>query len=121
LSLQDVTHQKNVDFQKAELLKNEKSARAAAERAVRDRDEFLSIASHELKTPLTTVLLQLQATLRKISTQSLADFSGRDLLDSLQIAEKQSQSLSTLIKDLLNVSLSASGRLTLTPERVNLS
>lgn len=120
-SWQDITQQKTADFQKSEILKNEKDARAMAEKAVRDRDEFLSIASHELKTPLTTVLLQLQGTLRKILTQSLADFSGKDLLDSLQIAEKQSLSLSTLIKDLLNVSLASTGRLTLNKEVVNLT
>jgi signal transduction histidine kinase len=59
--------------------------------------------------------------LRKISTQSLADFSGAELMDSLQIAEKQSQSLATLIKDLLNVSLASTGRLTLNKETVNLA
>lgn len=120
-SIQDITFQKNIDFQKTQLLENEKAARALAEKAIRDRDEFLSIASHELKTPLTTVLLQIQATLRKISTQSLSDFSGAELLHSLQIAEKQSQSLSGLIKDLLNVSLASTGRLSLNLERVNLA
>lgn len=120
-SLQDVTTQKTLDQQKTDLFEAEKNARAIAEKAIRDRDEFLSIASHELKTPLTTVLLQLQATLRKISTQSLADFSGGELLNSLQIAEKQSQSLSTLIKDLLNVSIASTGRITLNKEKVNLS
>ncbi len=120
-SWQDITFQKTADIQQSELLKKEREARTMAEKAVRDRDEFLSIASHELKTPLTTVLLQLQATLRKISTQSLSDFSGRDLLDSLQIAEKQSLSLSNLIKDLLNVSIASTGRLTLTKEKVNLT
>lgn len=120
-SVQDITTQKDTDTQRAILLEKEKNAREIAEKAVRDRDEFLSIASHELKTPLTTIVLQLQATLRKILTQSLADFSGKDLVGSLQIAEKQSQSLSTLIKDLLNVSLASSGRLTLNKEAVNLA
>jgi PAS domain S-box-containing protein len=120
-TLQDITSQRNIDQQKADLLQKEQNARELAERAIKDRDEFLSIASHELKTPLTTVLLQIQATLRKISTQSLADFSGNDLLNSLQIAEKQSQNLSRLIKDLLNVSLASTGRLTLNREKVNLT
>ncbi len=120
-SIQDVTTQKSIDREKVEIIENEKVARSMAEKAIRNRDEFLSIASHELKTPLTTVLLQLQATLRKISTQSLADFSGADLLNSLKIAEKQSQSLATLIKDLLNVSLASTGKITLNKEKVNLS
>jgi signal transduction histidine kinase len=35
----------------------EESARRQAERAVKSRDEFLTIASHELKTPLTSLKL----------------------------------------------------------------
>lgn len=120
-SVQDITFQKELDREKIEIINEEKKARSLAEKAVQDRDEFLSIASHELKTPLTTVLLQLQTTLRRISTQSLADFSGEDLLKSLQIAEKQSQRLSTLIIDLLNVSVASSGRITLNSEKVNLN
>ncbi len=121
LVLQDVTLEKDTDFQKSELLKQEMDARSVAEKAVQDRDEFLSIASHELKTPLTSVILLLQSTLRKIMTQSLADFSGNDLLNSLKIVERQSQTLSRLIKDLLNVSLASTGRLSLNKETVNLS
>lgn len=120
-SFQDITRQKELDQQRFGSLKREKEARAVAEAAVKARDEFLSIASHELKTPLTTVLLQLQNTLRRILTQSLADFSGEDLVKSLKIAEQQSQRLSILIKDLLNVSLVSTGKLQLEKERVDLS
>ena len=42
-------------------------------------------------------------------------------MNSLSLAEKQSQSLSSLVKDLLNVSMISSGRLTLNKEKVNLS
>jgi PAS domain S-box-containing protein len=120
-SIQDITFQKELDREKVEIISEEIKARNLAERAVRDRDEFLSIASHELKTPLTTVLLQLQSTLRRISSQSLADFSGAQLLKSLQIAEVQSKTLGTYIKDLLNVSLASTGRITLNKETMNLS
>ena len=111
--LQNISHQKYQEDMKARILTIEKKARETAEKAVRTRDEFLSIASHELKTPLTTILLQLQGTLRRILTQSLADFSGQKLVSSLKIAEQQSQRLSLMIKDLLNVSLITTGRITL--------
>lgn len=121
VSLWDITKRKELDKKRIDSLKKEKEARSVAEAAVKARDEFLSIASHELKTPLTTVLLQLQNTLRRILTQSLASFSGEDLVKSLKIAEQQSQRLSTLIKDLLNVSLVSTGRLQLAREKVDLS
>src|SRR3989338_10930519 len=95
-SFQDITEQKKHDEERLEIIKSEKSARNVAERAVRARDEFLSIASHELKTPLTTILLQLQATLRRIMTQSLVRFSGEKLAKSLTIAEQQSHRFETL-------------------------
>lgn len=120
-SLEDITSQKNIDYQKSAMIQQESQARNVAENAVRQRDEFLSIASHELKTPLTSIILQLQSTLKKLSTQSLVDFSGADLLNSMQIAEKQSQRLSTLIKDLLNVSIASTGRISINKEKVKLS
>ncbi|MBI4130247.1 PAS domain-containing sensor histidine kinase [Candidatus Roizmanbacteria bacterium] len=120
-SFQDISKQKQLDTQQAEILEREKKARAIAEKAVRDRDEFLSIASHELKTPLSTIVLQLQATLRRILTQSLASFSGEKLVKSLTIAEEQSHRLTTLIRDLLNFSLITTGRIDLTYEPGDLS
>lgn len=115
-SLTDISVRKQLDEQRQRILEREKKARTEAEEAVKTRDEFLSVASHELKTPLTSILLQLQSTLRRILTQSLANFSGKKLVSSLKVAETQSQRLSFLIKDLLNVSLITSGRLELNRE-----
>ncbi len=77
------------------------------------RDEFLSIASHELKTPLTSMLLKLQGVLHSIRNVSLANFSVEKLLKDVQTAEMQSQRLARLINDLLNVSLITTGKLNL--------
>ena len=41
--------------ERADLLVREQVARAEAEAAVRVRDDFLSVAAHELKTPVTSV------------------------------------------------------------------
>jgi signal transduction histidine kinase len=42
-------------------------AKQAIVKALTARDEFLSIASHELKTPLTSLKLQIQSALRKFT------------------------------------------------------
>lgn len=120
ISLKDISKQKKADEIRLKHLQRERKLRNIAEAAVRSRDEFLSVATHELKTPLTTILLQLQTTLRRILTQSLASFSGEKLVSSLQIAEQQSKRLSFLIKDLLNVSLVTSGRLEINKEPADL-
>lgn len=89
--------------------------KAALHKEVKLRDEFLSIASHELKTPLTTMLLRLQMILHNIKNVSLANFSVANLLKMLEIAEQQSKRLSRMINDLLNVSLITTGKLELDP------
>jgi len=82
-----------------------------AEKEIRVRDEFISIASHELKTPLTTTLLKLQVALHNVRHVSLADFSVQNLLDMLESAEHQSKRLAKMVNDLLNVSIIRTGRL----------
>ncbi len=104
---------KKREYQLKEIIQKERKAREAAEEAIRARDEFLSIASHELKTPLTTIILRIQSTLDSILNQSLANFSGEKLVSSLNIAHDQTRRLQNLIKDLLNFSLITTGKLEL--------
>jgi signal transduction histidine kinase len=87
---------------------------------IRTRDEFLSIASHELKTPLTSMLLQIQTALHNIRHVSLAEFSVEHLLSMLQSTENQTKRLSRMINDLLNISLLATDRMELEREDVNM-
>lgn len=94
-------------------LEQEREAKIAAQEAIKARDEFLSIVSHELKTPLTTITLRIQSTIDSILNQSLASFSGEKLMSSLTIAHGQTDRLQKLIKDLLNFSLITRGKLEL--------
>lgn len=80
---------------------------------IKERDEFLSIASHELKTPLTSMFFKLHSMLNNVQNVSLANFSIPELLESLENAEKQINSLTTRINDLLNLSLITTGRMQL--------
>jgi signal transduction histidine kinase len=67
--------------------------------AVRMRDEFLSIASHELKTPLTPLQLHVQSLLRYAADQHEETLGPR-----LEIVDRQVRRLSKLVDDLLDIS-----------------
>src|SRR5690606_38586960 len=99
------------------LLVEEQRARGEAEDAVRVRDDFLSIASHELKTPLTTLKLQLQRMQRLVQTNP-ADPALLPLLDSVT---RQSQRLHALIDELLDVSRITTHRILLDAEALDLA
>lgn len=102
-------------------IENLQGAVETATEEVRARDEFLSIASHELKTPLTSMLLQLQTALHNIRNVSLANFSVEKLMTMLSSAEQQTRRLSKMINDLLNVSLITTGRFELELQETDLS
>jgi signal transduction histidine kinase len=92
-----------------------------AQKEIKARDQFLAIASHELKTPVTSMLLQVQTAIHNIRNVSLANFSVANLLKMLEGTEQQSQRLSKMVNDLLNLSLITTGRLDLEPEQTDLS
>ena len=69
------------------------------------KDEFISIASHELKTPLTSVMAYLQLT-RELFTKS-----GEPAANYLDKAYKNSEKLNNLISELLDVSRIQSGKM----------
>lgn len=87
-----------------------------AQEAVRVRDEFLSIASHELKTPLTPLKLHLQGLLRRWDREGDVDPQMRKMA---QNADRQITRLSRLVDDLLDVSRISAGLLKLNREEVD--
>lgn len=87
---------------------------------IKARDRFLSIASHELKTPLTSMLLKLSDILNRIKNVSLARFSIPELMRVLQNAQDQVKWLTAMINDLLNISLMTTGRMNLSRQKMDL-
>ncbi len=77
-----------------------------AQKAIRVRDDFISIASHELRTPVTSLKLYI-AVLQK----QLAWLEDESVAHSLSKMDAQLNKLTLLIKDLLNVSRIELGRL----------
>lgn len=82
--------------------------------AVRARDEFLSVASHELKTPLTPLQLKLTAILRIVENNPAATLPVERVVKDLDVARRQVRKLADLIEDLLDVSRISMGQLRLT-------
>jgi signal transduction histidine kinase len=91
-----------------------------ARQAVRVRDEFLSVASHELKTPLTSLKLQVQGMIEMPPTVADAAEAKR-IASSFALTERQVRRLERLINNLLDVSRIAIGRFMLQVEEVDLA
>jgi PAS domain S-box-containing protein len=110
----DITDRKRAEEVKRSLL-HEQAARAAAEEAVRVRDDFVAIAGHELKTPLTSLLMHVASMQRLLRADRPIDFVER--VDKLA---RSGTRLAKLIDQLLDVSQITASRLRLEPEAVDL-
>jgi signal transduction histidine kinase len=89
---------------------------AEAQRATRVRDEFLSIAAHELKTPVTSLRGYAQLLMR-----NAANPDATMLMRALGTINVQSDKLVELTGKLLDVSRIDSGKLRLEPRAVNVA
>ena len=98
------------------LLEREHEARAKAEQALKIRDLFLSVASHELKTPITTIMGYAQAMLRRARREHT--LSERDLRTVTTI-EQQARRIQKLIDSLLDISRIEAGKFVVQREPVN--
>jgi signal transduction histidine kinase len=88
--------------------------------AIAARDEFLSIASHELKTPLTAIQLLIQNQERLLRSAGPAALPYERLARGSEIILKEIKRLAVLIDDLLDVSRISAGRLSLNREVIDL-
>jgi signal transduction histidine kinase len=91
-----------------------------AQDAIRLRDEFLSIASHELKTPLTPLSLKLQMLAKELRKQPDSALR-RSVEDYVATGARQVKKLSELVSDLLDVTRISGGKLRLEFEDVDLA
>ena len=89
--------------------------------ALKWRDDFLSIASHELKTPITSMRLQTQMTARSLNKAEGRSLSPEKLERFILTSNKQLDKLTRLIDDLLDTTRIRAGKLTVEPEEVNFS
>ncbi len=110
-AVRDVTERKKIEG-RARLWRK-------AQEEVRERDEFLSIASHELRTPVTALQLQLQLLHR--ATDRAGGASPDVLVEKVEVLERQCRRIALLVNELLDVSRLRLGRLELRPEDLDLA
>jgi signal transduction histidine kinase len=91
-----------------------KRAEVSLREAVRARDEFIAIASHELNTPLSTLRLTTQSLARSLQREP-GRVAPEALCSFLQQFERQSSRLERLVDDMLDVGRLNTGRLTMAP------
>ena len=89
-----------------------------AQQALRVRDHFLSIASHELKTPMTSVLASAQLLQRRAALEGRTD--PRDAR-TLQLLIQQTLRLHRLVVSLLDLSRIETGQLSIEHHMVDLN
>jgi signal transduction histidine kinase len=89
-----------------------------AKEEVRTREEFISIASHEIKTPLSVLILESQLAHLRLKRQEL---SPERLVKLLNQFDRQFYRLKSLVENMLDVSRIKTGKLVLDPKIFSLN
>ena len=117
----DLTESKRVEAvelasqQRDEILDAERSARMAAQRATRIKDEFLATLSHELRTPLSAILGWTQVLLR-----GGADDDPAQQRRAIEVIDRNARAQVQLIDDLLDLSRIMTGKIRLDLQQISL-
>jgi signal transduction histidine kinase len=101
------------------IVEEERVRAGVAEEAVRARDEFLSVASHELRTPVAALQLQLAA-LRELLAPHVASLEPI-IAQTAGGATRTIARLASLVEGVLDVSRISLGRLELQTETFDLA
>lgn len=90
------------------------------EDANRQKDQFFSMASHELKTPITTIRGQAQLGMMRLKKQAEMTPEIESVRASLERIEQQTYRLNSLVDDLMDLSILSSGKIKLRATRCDL-
>jgi PAS domain S-box-containing protein len=96
-----------------------KRAERELEEAIRVRDDFISVASHELKTPLTSLRLNLDGLLS--AAAGTGTLTPEKLHRRLEVVDRVADRLQHMIEELLNITRVTSGHLALTLTQVDVA
>src|SRR6478672_8076662 len=112
--LRDNTEQKRIEDERTQLLIREQEARATAEATNRMKDEFLATLSHELRSPLNSML----GWLRLLNTRK---FDEATTAKAMETIERNAKAQAQLVEDLLDVSRIVQGKLSLQVRPIDLT
>jgi PAS domain S-box-containing protein len=92
----------------------------AAHAAIKTRDEFISICSHELNTPLTSMKMNFQLANRLIERQDPRVYQEEAVQKRVRTAMYQIERMTKLISEMLDVSRINYGKYSLSPSKIDL-
>lgn len=101
----------------SKLLSAEKLSHDVTKTALGTRDQFLAVVSHDLRNPLSAIVMS-SALMRDELSQRKADESG--MLEYLEMIERNAASMDRMISDLLDVERMANEKLILKPKPCDL-
>ncbi len=114
LIFRDITERKLAEKERSKFLASERAAREKAEAASRSKDEFVAMVSHEIRSPLNSILGWAQMLRR-------GEFDQAETERAVEIIERSAKAQSQLIEDLLDISRVVTGKLTLNVRSVELA
>ncbi|UVK90897.1 hybrid sensor histidine kinase/response regulator [Pseudomonas sp. B21-051] len=103
------------------LLQQLQSTQLELQQAVRMRDDFMSIVAHEVRTPLNGLILETQLRKMHLARDNAAAFTLDKMHAMVDRDERQIKSLIRLIEDMLDVSRIRTGKLSIRPNRFDLT
>ncbi len=106
LAIEDVTAEKELERTRAALVEREQALRAVAEQATRAKDQFLAVLSHELRSPLQSMLGWVRVLRSRSHSTALTE-------RALEAIERNTVLQARMIEDLLDVSRITAGVLQL--------
>ncbi len=103
------------------LLAELRATQEELQRSLRMRDDFMSMVSHEVRTPLNGLILDTQLRKMQLERNNAEAFTLDKLRAMFARDERQLQSLIRLIEDMLDVSRIRTGKLSIRPRHFDLA
>jgi PAS domain S-box-containing protein len=109
----DMTDRKQVEVERERMLLREQQAREIAETANRTKDDFITVISHELRSPLNAILGWV-----RILKNGTTD--ANTIAHAIEVLERSARAQQQLIEDLLDTARITQGKLRLETKPIDL-